>query len=492
MAVGVGPDRHGWRALVDTLEQVPVLRDPGGRRLCLDLLDDHLGFALQVPESNATRLHLFHILVACKRQHPRALGMLAKVLNDVEPGSPAVRRACQALDDMSALDLVPERARDELLGLISGMAEDRLVDFVHAAVGPVAAELAIDHQRPEEALAFLEQVNARPDGVPPLLVFVEYLARHLGDQRCEQLREWNDRQANRIGIAEKMRALRLEHAEPVPRGGDLMAYLVIRMERDLLDADRYTLTHWRQVDLGGWHPLRGDSFAGDMDEIRRHVAELIADAETGWAQDAANVRVEFLLPFELLNLPVDQWDLESGSGLPRPMGLSYQVVVRSLDRARAPRWHREWRRRWTLLKEMRPGAEMTDHWLWSEAAKPRQLTGLEARLAIERDVLSLVLRTRPADSELSEVLVGLRTGIPVMVWSRADGPRSAFEAAVREMQADLGALPEQARRLRSRASQSARPRSHVGNRVTVLWDDPERTVEPLDPPEAPQEEGTAS
>jgi len=491
-----GSERQGsWRVLVDTLEHVQVLRDPSGRRLCLDLVEEYLGFALHVAEAQATRVHLFAILLAC-RQHPRALGVLAGVLEELEPGTPAVRRVRQFVEDMSALELISEKQRAELLELMAGTADEYLTDLVRAAAGPAGVELPVDHHKPEDALVLLEQLNARPDGVPPLLVFVEYLARVVGDHRGDQLRDWNDRQAIRMDIVPQIRAIRAERTDngATERNRELIAYLVIRLEPDPLGTDVYSLAHWRQVDRGRWHPRRGEVFHGDIDEIRRHVTELIVDAETGWAKEASAIRVDFLLPYALLNLPVDQWDFDVDSGLPRSLGLHYQVVVRSLDRARTPKWHREWRRRWKVLRELNPdiGELGEECWLWSEATKIQHLMGLEATLALRKQVLSLVLRSQPAATEIGEVLVGLRTGIPVMIWQRADTHRSAFEAEVTGMRDELAGLPEGVRRLRGRAKQSTRPHAHVGSRVSLIWDDPERPVEPFDLAAAPVKEVPAS
>ncbi len=259
---------------------------------------------------------------------------------------------------------------------------------------------------------------------------------------------------------------------------------MIRIEPDLLEPDLFTVAHWRQNDPEEWCPRRSESFTGDLDAVRAHVAVLVAEAETGWARKARDIRVEFLLPYSLLNLPVDQWDLEPDSRLPRPLGLHYQVVVRSLDRARSSRWHREWRQRWDMLKRAQ---SYEQHWLWSEGARPRQLTQLDAKLAVRKDVVSLVLRSVPNGAEPGEVMVGVRTGIPVMLWNRADSGRSAFEAEVKALRDALPELVERLRTLRGKAKLTARE-SHVGNRVSLLWDDPDRPVEPQDPPAAPVEE----
>ncbi|HEX6358530.1 effector-associated domain 2-containing protein [Actinophytocola sp.] len=477
--------------LIDRLEQIPSLRDPASRRLCLDLLVDRLGVRLVVEDLPTTRAHLIGIVQACRRQHPRAVYAFLDAVEQLEPGSTPVQRARAAVDDMTALELVGENDRSELLTLLGGGPDDRLGEFVRSAAGPAAALIA-EERYPADALATLERMNARPDGIPPLLVFVELLAAYFGGERADRLRQWNDRQAERVGLIEGLHAVRHEAITESPPQ-EVVAYLVVRVEADLLDADQLTVTHWRQNHPTEWCPRRGEPFSGDLDAVRAHVAELVAEAESGWARKAVTIQIEFLLPYDLLNLPVDQWDLEAGSGLPRPLGLHYQVVIRSLDRARSPQWHREWRRRWENLKATSGLQGCEEQWLWSEGTKPRQLGALDAKLAVRKDVVSLVLRAAPDGGKPGEVIVGVRTGVPVMIWHRSDSGRAAFETEVKAMMRDaLPDLAENLRLLRSDARQAPRPGSHVGSRVSLLWDDPERPVEPPEPPAAPLEEVPAS
>jgi hypothetical protein len=474
--------------LIDRLEEIPSLRDRASRRLCLDLLSEHLGGHVAVEEFATTRAHLIAIVQACRRQHPRALNVFVDVLEQMEPGSTPVLRARAAVEDMTTLELVNEADRRELLTLLEGIPRDSLAELVRLVAGPVIP-LTADAQYPADTLAVLERMNARPDGIPPLLVFVEHLAAYLGDYRADRLRRWNDRQAEKVGLVGRLQAVQLKAPVEPPARQGVIAYLVVRIEPDLLDPDRFAVAHWRHNDPAGWRPQRGTPFAGDLAQVRLHIADLVATAESGWAKDASDIVIEFLLPYDLLNLPVDQWDLEAGSVLPRPLGLHYQVVVRSLERARSPRWHREWRRRWELLKKAQ--TELTsyeEHWLWSDGAKPRQLAALDAKLAARKEVVSLVLRSTPEGNEPGEVMVGVRTGVPVMIWHRADTNRQLFVDAIEAMRDALPRLVESLRLLRGRAKQAARPESHVGSRVSLLWDDPDRPVEPQDPPSAPIEE----
>jgi hypothetical protein len=477
--------------LVDRLEQIPFLRNPASRRLCLDLMIDSLGFNLVVDDFPAARAHLIAIVLACRRQHPRALHAFMDAVEQMEPHSIPVQQARGVVEDMTALDLVTEGDRQELLTLLDDAPHDRLADFVRSAAGPAAA-LVADEQHPVDALAALERLNAGPDGVPPLLIFVEYLAACVESYRAEKLHRWNDRQAASAGLTSKLQQIRHgQMRDPTPMR-EAVAYLVIRIEPDLLDEDRYSVTHWRQNNPDEWRPRRGDTIRGDLAEVQAHVSTLVDEAESGWARLAKTIRIEFVLPYSLINLPVDQWELDTDSPVPRALGVHYQLVVRSLDRARSPKWHREWRRRWEALNTAAgQSGSFEDRWLWSDGAKPRQLTTLDAKLAVSRDVVSLVLRSVPNSDQRGEVMIGLRAGVPVMLWSRTDGGRPAFEAKIKELRDALPELIESLQLLRSEAKQVARPDGHVGSRITLLWDDPRRPVEPVDPPGVPIEEVSA-
>ncbi|MGB3441510.1 MAG: hypothetical protein WBA97_22410 [Actinophytocola sp.] len=473
--------------LIDRLEQIPSLRDPASRRLCLDLMVDRIGFSLVVEEFPSTRTHLIAIVQACRR-HPRALGAFMDAVEQMEPNSIPVQQARGAVDDMTALELVGEDDRKELLTFLEEDPSDRLTDFVRAAAGP-AAVLVADEQYPAEALATLEQLNAGPDEVPPLLFFVELLAAYLDDHRGERLRGWNDRQAGRAGLTDQLRKIRQSQLrEPTPLR-EAIAYIVIRIEPDHLDGDLFSVTHWRQNNPDEWRPQRGGTVTGDLTVVRQYVSSLVDDAESGWARLAKTIRIEFVLPFSLISLPVDQWEVDVDSPVPRTLGVHYQLVVRSLDRARSPKWHREWRRRWEALTTASDeSGTFEEHWLWSDVAKARQLTALDAKLAVSKDVVALVLRSAPDEEQPGEVVVGLRAGVPVMLWSRTDGGRAAFEAKFKELRDALPKLIESLQLVRSEAKQTARPNGHVGSRTTLLWDDPDRPVEPVDPPGAPTEE----
>lgn len=471
--------------LIDALTAVPVLRDAAGRQLALRMLTRRIGSTFAVRDHPVARMHLLATVLACE-EHPDGLNVLADVLAELEGESAAIARVRAAVDDLSVHELIPARARQRLLDLLPAGRWPDLAEVYRSAAGPYAPDIPADAD-PATLFATLEQMNARPDGLPPVLLFVAQLAARSDPHLARELRDWNHKQAENMGVSHVLRAA--EHAAEFvrPAWTTVDAYLVIGLQSDALDAAHFVLRHWRQ--LGDeWRPMRGEDVVCTLPEVQRRVADLVADAESGWAANARMIRLEFLLPQELLNLPVDQWPSDVDEAPTRPLGLRYQIVVRSIERMRNPKWHRVWRRRWhTFLEwstESRSKGELA---LWATADQPRELRVLDATLARNETLASLVFHECPelSDVGMAMLTVGLRAGMPVMLWRRTDRVSGDFDAEMRDLLADNHDIRESARILRGRAFSADDPETHVGSHLTLLWDDPSRLIETTGPPSRP-------
>src|ERR1044072_8674924 len=223
-----------------------------------------------------------------------------------------------------------------------------------------------------------------------------------------------------------------------------------------LTDERYQLCHWSQLDLSdGWHPERGEDVIGTLDEVKRHVAALIEAVETKWARYQPAIHIEAVLSDELLNLDVEQWSWEVDSALPvLPIGCRYVFVIRSLERMQKGQWHRPWHARWSVLGSQlgENGAveQESVRWVTEEDALRKLIADFENN----QDVVALVLRKAPAES--AEIAVGLRAGVPVVVWNREDGISEEFLATVRHVlhNDETGSVLQRAKHLRTTAHES--------------------------------------
>lgn len=213
---------------------------------------------------------------------------------------------------------------------------------------------------------------------------------------------------------------------------------MIQFEPDRIETDRYYLSHWRQSDSEGWHPVRGETVHLGREELPGAVERLIEEAEEKWADLRQPVILEFILPWELLNEPVEWWSKESGSEAPTPLVMDYPVVVRSIERLQRAAWHRPWHHKWRQLRE-RP-ADSHSHWS-SPAEDEAYFFHLERELKEDRHAVCLVLSQPPGDDSGTgrrEILAGLRAGVPAMIWHRSDCADPKFRDAIGEILQDRG------------------------------------------------------
>lgn len=467
--------------MLDALAAIPAMADQEGRLLAVELLERRLGEGLGIPEHRSARMHLISILRACERRDG-GLQALVAVLDELLDDPRSVRPFLELVTDVVALELLPASQWDRLRTLVRAGSWTRLDEMYRASAGlhaPLPATVVAD---PVELLTHLGRLNARPEGLPPVLAFVEQLAARSEPELADQLRTWNLDQAERLGVVAELaeEQHRSRQNAPPPQ---TEAYLVFRLEAEEDDGDVFRLGHWRQSSWE-WSLLRGNDFVGPLTDVQQQVTDLVSQAEAYWAADAESIRLEFLLPRELLNLPVDQWPASSDEEVPQPLGLRYQVVVRSLERMHTKKWHRMWHRRWQSLSRQQP-QELDESALWADSAEPAKLRGLTATLALQDERSLLVLRHPPAPSSGlrgDAITLGLRAGVPLMVWHRDKRFTEGFENAVHELLRSDRDLRESARILRGQAFSADDPDLHVGSHLTLLWDDPTRLVLPIDPP----------
>lgn len=467
--------------LISALRELPCLASVQDRVLVVRLLTDHLGH-LPIEESPRIEQHLINIVEVLQRRSD-GLPTLIEVLGVLDGGTiylPEVRRIVAERD---ADEMWPEAERARLFGLLSGMIFKDLVELYHQVAGINAPELPAETTYREVFLT-LETLNADATGLPKPIVFVEHLAEGRRPELSTELRRWSDRQASRLELITELQALRRAFRAPPPGPApNEPAYLVLMLRQVGLAGEAFQLCHWTQIDLSeGWHPERGDDFFGALDDVKRQVAVLIEEVETKWARYQPDIRIEVVLSGELLNLDVDQWSWEVESALPVPIGCRYSFAIRSLERMQTGKWHRSWHARWTVLNGQLQQYGGVDPESVRRGEGGDDIRRLVADFEINPKLVSLTLSAPPDGSENGggEVAVGLRAGVPVMVWHREDCDSEEFLAAARELlHGDgPGTVLQRIKQVRTTAYQSHA--DHVGHRLALMWDDPHRLVVPPD------------
>lgn len=379
------------------------------------------------------------------------------------------------------LALVPGPDRDDIVKILDCVPGMDPLALWHAAAG----ELALLPEEPPDSIGavfdHLLELNA-VDGLPPAVALLEEVARLADESNAARLRRWSDNLAVRLHAAEPLRRRREQApdtADPSSAHGRehfAKPCLVVQIIPDGIDRRRYVTDYWIQRRTGPWRPEPGsESTEVPFSDLEPEIERYVQQAERAWRENAEPATVEFLLPTELLNLPVEWWRTDLDSAAPSPLCANYGVVLRNLDRMRSEHRHRMWLMRWTSL--------------WQDPAAHRVLRGDSAEvdlaqwgthLRFHTDITSVVLSAPPDTAAgRDELDLALRAGVPIVVWDRRR-PAGAADPSVLQDLTD--GEPEQLlsglRTLRMAAATSVRrtAEDHPGRHIAVLWDDPKRLV----------------
>ncbi|GAA1406747.1 hypothetical protein ACFQZ4_05640 [Catellatospora coxensis] len=349
---------------------------------------------------------------------------------------------------------------------------DRILDRTFDGLVPLNLDPAVGATALSESL----EAMAFDEGMPPLLVFVACLARERRGAGSV-VYPWIRQVARRLRIpADRVRTL----LTPVPPADPSArpARLLIRVDPHPLDDQLYRLHAWWSWQDGGTTPYPVNGVLGPDDvrprgeELLRRLSAMLVDS------GPVMVTVEFLLPWSLLDQPVESWSV--GAGPYEPLGLVHPVVVRSLDRLADAHAHPQWWARWHRL---RAGGvshrEMADWVDWPQPVPHDEWATHLAGLLLREELVCLGLaqpyqvggRDRP-----DALVLAVRAGLPAVLWARAPHALTGLQAVVTDLcSADaLNELPAVVRRLRIEAVASGRSVTEF----VLMWDDPSGLPEP--------------
>ncbi|WP_250007950.1 hypothetical protein [Actinoplanes sp. M2I2] len=473
--------------LVGVLERTRLVRTQSSRQSLIEQLQDRVGhFSLR--EHSELRLQTAELVRACSRLID-GVPALVEVVEYLEPGTEEVDQLRRLRDEWEAADVLNEDDWTTLQPLLQNLTPTNLT---------VLYQRATEHRSPGppswcadawQAFVHLAGQNAGPDGLQPSMNFLVLLEDQVDEKAARWIRLRNGRLATGQGLTQQLE----ERRAYLARGGEQptasTAYLVVQVEPHLDPSGReemYALSYFRQWHgADSWYSRRGETSLVHLRDLEREVEQLIEQMEIDWSDRTGTVFVEFVLPWELLNVGVDRWRKETGSARPIALAMDYPVVVRSLERLRTQRWHRPWHQRWRQLLKAPAHSKV----YWSHPSGKDYFTRLESELKADDRVVSLVLSEPPAqrgETGQQEIEAALRAGLPVIIWHRGDCTSAEFREAVTSLVSDggIGRLPLRAKELRHEALrlEPAQRDGHIGHHLTILWDDPERRPDALGAP----------
>jgi hypothetical protein len=321
------------------------------------------------------------------------------------------------------------------------------------------------------------------DGPWPLLAFADRLRTEVPEPWLSRLDAWIDDTIGLLGsdlpartrIRDQLVAARAARsARPT--------HVLVRIVPHPTMAGRWLVHAW------GWSGDVADPLFGPegraFDEAKPEdlVMALVEELEAREV-DPARTSLAFVVTRALACEPIDRWSLPPGVASDPPIGATYVVTVRSLERMeKPPLIRRRLRRTWEELKRR---ATQVLAVLEPRDAPPAN-DGVHAVLlddatAMQRDLatslqdkraLCAVLRTPPCPTALEPLGAVLDTPTPAILWYRDASATATGEQAIRTLLASvpITGIPGRLREERWKAF-IADDTTHAGSHIALLWED---------------------
>jgi hypothetical protein len=421
------------------------------------------------------------IVKACA-EHPGALHFLAEQLATFQASedvliSPLIAAAIEEVDPSPLLTPDERNLLYRLLDSIDSYVQADMVIGSYQEAVPPLGQSEIDSLDLPSVVRKLESATAVLSDLPPLIHFIEELCRQLPAAKATDLHDWVDDFVRRVGIKSgRIVQLRLSSAPLFSRPA--MGYLLTEVTPYGADNERYLPRISLQQTAQSGQLTQGLLLYPPEDRqndpvLWSEVPELFDSALSRvWASSVIPMNdliVEFLLPFPLLSEPVDQWEIET-TGPAHVVGYDHVVVVRIWDRVTNQYFLNRsmpyWQEKSSRLN--REGAAV----LWVDPEDTQYITGKLYINLIPRGepCLGLLRPPRLPPVPGNDVIsIGIRSGVPAMIWCRDETISPSFVSRVNDYLAQHG-LPELPGFILELRRESVRTDDPVGANITLVWD----------------------
>lgn len=400
---------------------------------------------------------------------------------------------------------LPEAPFRRLLDIVSRVTladTDQGFFRVYCATLPPTAHVL---NNPLPALLLTDLLCERPrmKAWPPLIEFIERLALASGVKAApaSELQRWVDANAGLVvpptptdEIERLRRVVRAERT--TAESSDATSWLQVYLEPDWLNRTQDRKQPLFLVELVLWSPKtngapytlptdkyqQGSGEAGrlwTLDELPTLLDQVLADPETvnRWIPDILQLVIEVVAPSDVLQYGFERW---KRNGPERTYGAFRPLVVRLRDRLAIPdatnqkQAKQYWRDKWNAFRSSvcREGCEKLE---WQA---PDELDTIELQEDADLACLGLSSPLMPERHDVFDVLRD--AGIPIALWLRGHELVPSERADLQERIKALiqgKPLSELYKKLHEvrRKKEVRTDERHIGNAITLLWDDPDRS-----------------
>jgi hypothetical protein len=216
---------------------------------------------------------------------------------------------------------------------------------------------------------------------------------------------------------------------------------------------------------------------GSSDEL---VFQLVTELEDDDG-NPDNTSIAFIVPASLAWQPIHQWRMSAGISNDPPIGATYLVTMRSLERAqqvpvRRLRFKKVWdqftkntKKMFAVLNSANPVPPVGVHAVMLDAST---IVDYDLRTTLEKPQAPCVVLRQPPSANATAQLIDVltQTSAPVVVWS-AHVDQAVGEQAVRQLleSGTIESIPQRVRANRYAAFRDKTGQTH-GADVMLIWD----------------------
>jgi hypothetical protein len=459
-------------SIAHALLGVDILQDPEGLRMCVALSEQEIGEKIPMSPAgwtaDADESGPLCEIVGRLLWRDAAMWVFVETIQDLYGPGALLESVRSAVRSIVAEPILTRDQRQAVHQLCANLICADVAALFRLSVGRLGHVLLSDPANICAVLNELENLPARADGLHPIVVFVEYLAKEQTPEAAEKLRLWTEsRVASRTPLMQALH--RIRNGSETPEDAR-PKYCVVELDVDGVDADRFLVSLMFQEGTAQLEPLRPPD---DRTYTGNQVREFIGKALNGPRLAAVkDLTIEFFLPAPLINQPVDQWHVGFGDF---SLGIQYPIVVRSLDRIRYMKnSFTKFQSKWATFPAARFHLNDTAiGWIPEELQDDRDR--LFVRLSDDAAPVCLLLQVTPVPDRCNALMAALKAGIPALLWCRhATVDIRAGLSALMTQSAPLRELPRRIFEFRRQAVSDGVDRRHLAHHLTLLWDDADR------------------
>ncbi len=334
---------------------------------------------------------------------------------------------------------------------------------------------------PENLNDIFEELENIPQGnskYQPLGIFLSNLmARYkLPKQVSQAVKLWVEERINYFPeLLSQVRQEQRFHSHT------LETHLLVVVRHSQQHSNRYFVEGWLIPDTRNYNYETGsgckrlmasEGFNNSLklDEIPHLLTQFIKESERLYS--LKNLTLEIFLPLDLIDLPVDNWNIEDDCDFSYSLGSEFKVVVRSCERLEPNYYYRHqqlWKQKWEVLQQS------TEEKV-QKVFMSGDINNLKSLFHELRDshIVGLYCTKPPKQTDKRDFFVlMLKSAIPVAFWPRSNSNTSEFQVEIKKiLQCRVHELPDVVQQERLNSAIQLKAENHVGSHISLLWEDP--------------------